>query len=181
VTLRTINFSISHFTREGIICWECCELENEQINGIKDDIKHLDSKMDRMEDTTNKRLEKMEENMNKFAETVGNAITKLTEAMTDVKLSLAKEYVEKQDLDKLDKKINNVAISIEEEIDKVEINLTEKININNNNRKQDNEKTNARIDCMEKNNAINISTVVKYFLALGIGTGFGYLFSLVFK
>jgi predicted RNase H-like nuclease (RuvC/YqgF family) len=175
VTLTTINSSISHFTREGIIIAKDVEwLGADDLQELKDDIKNLDRNV-------NKKLEKHEENLNKFMEMTSTAINKMAEAIFELKISMAKEYVEKQDLEKLDKKINNVATSIEEEIDKVEINLTEKININNNNRKQDNEKTNARIDCIEKSNVITISTVVKYFLALGIGTSFGYLFSLVFK
>jgi len=78
----------------------------QEFKELKDDIKCLDKKLDKNEENMNKRLEKNEENMNKFMEVVGASMSKLTEAMTEMKLAMVKDYCEKDDLEKLDIKIN---------------------------------------------------------------------------
>lgn len=131
-------------------------MENE-YQGIKDDIKHLDSKMDKLEDTTNKRLEKIEENMNKFTETISGAICRLTESMNDMRLVLVKDYVGKEDLEK------------------IEVNLTEKINDVNKHRKQDIKEIKDEIECMEKSGSIAFNEVLRYIFFILVSSGVTYI------
>lgn len=147
---------------------------------LKNDIKCLDKKLDKNEENMNKRLEKNEENMNRFMEVVGASISKLTEAMTEMKLAMVKDYVEKEDLEK------------------VEVKLTEKIDQCNDNRKQDikiltikvdandknlNRKIDTKFDEINKDNNINVPQLIKkgiewlIIASLGIGGTYFVLLS----
>jgi len=145
-------------------------LGNDDLKELKEDIKQLDDKISKSEENTNKRLEKIENNMMKFTDSHNKSMTKMTEVISDIKIMLAKDYCEKKDLDKLEET------------------LTDKIDENNKNRKKDIkdldlkiDNLDVRIDDIEKNNAIDIPTIVKYTLFFIFSTSFGYLFSIVFK
>jgi len=127
------------------------------LQELKDDIKCLDQKLDKNEVNMNKRLEKNEENMNKFMETTVNAINKLSDAIMEMKLVMIKDYVEKEDLEKLDTRLN------------------EKIEENNNNRKKYEEKINIRIDMIEKDNSIKFNEILRYIFFICISSGVTYL------
>lgn len=129
----------------------------QEYKSIKDDIKHLDSKMDKLEENTNKRLEKIEENMNKFTETIGGAICRLTESMNDLKLAMVKNYIEK------------------DEVEKIEVELIEKINDVNKHRKQDIKEIKDEIECMDKNGSVSFNEILKYMLFIGLSSGVTYL------
>ncbi|MCE5220047.1 MAG: hypothetical protein LLF98_01965 [Clostridium sp.] len=140
------------------------------IQEIKDDIKHLDKKIDKLEvgsikseENTNKRLEKIEDNMMEFTKIHNESMGKLTESIGDIKLMLVKDYVEKKDLDE------------------VEVHLTEKINENNINRKKDIKELNIKIDTMNNNNSLNIPNTIKGFLILAMGSGITILVEKLFK
>lgn len=125
---------------------------------LKEDIRNLDKKLDKNEESMNKRLEKNEENMNKFMDVTSGAINKLTETMSDLKLIMIKDYVEKQDLEK------------------VEINLIDKIEQNNINRKKDIKETNDRVDCIEKSGSVSFNDILRYIFFIAVSSGATYLF-----
>jgi hypothetical protein len=140
----------------------CCGLSLDDILELKQDIKCLDKKLDKNEENMNKRLEKNEDNMNKFMEVVGASISKLTEAMTEMKLAMVKDYIEK------------------EELEKVETNLNKKIDINNDNRKQDIRNTNIRVDGLERDNSLKIPDIIRKIIYLALGGGVALLGTKVF-
>jgi hypothetical protein len=100
--------------------------------------------------------------MNKFMEVVGASISKLTEAMTEMKLAIVKDYIEK------------------EELEKVETNLNKKIDINNDNRKQDIRNTNIRVDGLERDNSLKIPDIIRKILYLALGGGVALLGTKIF-
>ena len=131
---------------------------NNDILELKEDIKNLDKKLDKNEANMNKRLEKNEENMNKFMDVTSGAINKLTETMTDLKLIMIKDYVEKSDLEK------------------TEINLFEKIDQNNTSRKKDIKETNERVDKIEKSGSVSFNDILRYIFFIAVSSGVTYLF-----
>jgi len=140
----------------------CCNLSINDILELKEDIKCLDRKLDKNEDNMNKRLEKNEDNMNRFMEVVGTSIGKLTDAMTEMKLAIVKDLVEKEDLEKVEK------------------NLNKKIDINNDNRKQDIRNTNIRVDGLEKDNSLKIPDIIRKIIYLTLGGGLALLGTKIF-
>jgi len=129
---------------------------------LKNDIKSLDKKLDKNEENMNKRLEKNEENMNRFMEKTSVAINKMSDVIVEIKLAMVREYIEK------------------EELEKVETNLNKKIDINNDNRKQDIKNTNIRVDGLERDNSLKIPDIIRKILYLALGGGVALLGTKVF-
>lgn len=131
---------------------------NNDILELKEDIKNLDKKLDKNEENMNKRFEKNEENINKFMSTTGEAINKISETIMDFKVILAKEYVEKEDLEKVETKLND------------------KIDQNNTSRKKDIKETNERVDKMEKSGSVSFNDILRYIFFIAVSSGATYLF-----
>ena len=129
---------------------------------LKNDIKSLDKKLDKNEENMNKRLEKNEENMNRFMEKTSVAINKMSDVIVEIKLAMVREYIEK------------------EELEKVETNLNKKIDINNDNRKQDIKNTNIRVDGLERDNSLKIPDIIRKILYLALGGGVALLGTKIF-
>jgi len=154
---------------------------SDELQGVKDSILVLDEKVDDLQSNTAKQMEKMEISISKLAESSMNAINKLTDAIVEIRLILAKQYIEKEDLKA------------------VETNLVNKIENNNSSRKADiktlqtaiitnkkelddkiiknKEDTDIKFNVIKNNDSISISQVIKSILALGLSAGFGFLFS----
>lgn len=104
-------------------------------NTLKEDIKSLDKKLDKNEENMNKRFEKNEEHLNKFMECTMKSINKMSEAILRFEVILAKDYIEKSDLSKLENNINNNLLVINDrfnsEIKEIKDNIKELYNSNN--------------------------------------------------
>jgi len=134
----------------------------DDMQELKNDIKSLDKKLDKNEENMNKRLEKNEENMNRFMEKTSVAINKMSDVIVEIKLAMVREYIEK------------------EELEKVETNLNKKIDINNDNRKQDIKNTNIRVDGLERDNSLKIPDIIRKILYLALGGGVALLGTKIF-
>jgi len=149
----------------------------DQIEDLKDDIHHLDQKIDKFADSTDKRFEKVDENMTRSSEITANAISKMADAIIEIKVLLIKDYVEKSDLKEMEK------------------NITDKMDINNTNRKSDvkqlelkiienkkdiemkvnknKEDADVKFEIIKNKDSVSVSKIIKgilYTVLISIGT-----------
>ncbi len=142
----------------------------EEFQDLKSSIQTLDKKVDDLQKNTGKQMEKMESSISKLADSSAQAINKLTETITNIQLLLAKDYICKEDLDKIELELKN-------DIYNIEVSLTEKININNTNRKNEIKELNSKITEIKNNSNINVVEVIRNIIYAILISGGTYLFT----
>lgn len=142
----------------------------EEFQDLKSSIQTLDKKVDDLQKNTGKQMEKMESSISKLADSSAQAINKLTETITNIQLLLAKDYICKEELDKIELELKN-------DIYNIEVSLTEKINTNNTNRKNETKELNSKITEIKNNSNINVVEVIRNIIYAILISGGTYLFT----